>query len=87
MSNMRANGVRSLNVCCWLCHQRRSLSADSWPDHVAVPTFGARMVCTCCGIVGADARARIVARYGGDARARTLYCAEQYRAMEAARPE
>ncbi len=25
--------------------------------------------------------ARIVARYGGDARARTLYCAEQYRAM------
>src|ERR1035437_3732332 len=24
---------------------------------------------------------RIVARYGGDARVRTLYCAEQYRAM------
>jgi hypothetical protein len=24
---------------------------------------------------------RIVARYGGDVRVRTLYCAEQYRAM------
>jgi hypothetical protein len=27
-----------------------------WPDEVAVPTFGPRMVCTSCGIVGADAR-------------------------------
>jgi hypothetical protein len=27
-----------------------------WPDHVAVPTFGPCMVCTSCGIVGADAR-------------------------------
>jgi Domain of unknown function (DUF4372) len=29
---------------------------------------------------------RIVARYGGDVRARTLYCAEQYRAMAFAQP-
>jgi hypothetical protein len=46
LGNMRANGVRSLDVCCWQCHHRASLSADPWPDHVPVPTFGPRMVCT-----------------------------------------
>ena len=56
LGNMRANGVRSLDVCCWLCHHRAILSADRWPDHVPVPTFGPRMVCTRCGIVGADVR-------------------------------
>ncbi len=48
LGNMRANGVR--------CHHRAILSADSWPDHVPVPSFGPRMVCTGCGIIGADAR-------------------------------
>jgi len=47
----RANGVRSLDVCCWQCHHRAILSADPWPDHVPVPAFGPRMVCTRCGIV------------------------------------
>jgi hypothetical protein len=55
LGNMRANGVRSLDVCCWQCHHRAILSADPWPDHVPVPTFGPRMVCTRCGIIGADA--------------------------------
>jgi hypothetical protein len=32
------------------------LIADPWPDDVPVPTFGPRMVCTRCGIIGADAR-------------------------------
>jgi hypothetical protein len=32
------------------------LSVDRWSDDVAVPSFGPRMVCTGCGIVGADAR-------------------------------
>jgi hypothetical protein len=31
-------------------------NADCWPDDVPVPTFGPRMACTRCGIVGADAR-------------------------------
>jgi hypothetical protein len=22
LGNMRANGVRSLDVCCWVCHHR-----------------------------------------------------------------
>jgi hypothetical protein len=56
LGNIRANGVRSLAVSSWLCHHRTILSADPWPDHVPVPAFGPRMVCTRCGIVGADAR-------------------------------
>src|ERR1700693_5428235 len=56
LGNMRANGVRSLHVSCCQCHHRTILSADPWPDHVPVPSFGPRMVCTRCGIIGADAR-------------------------------
>jgi hypothetical protein len=56
LGNMRANGVRSLDVCCWVCHHRTILSADPWSDEVPVPSFGPRMVCTNCGIIGADAR-------------------------------
>jgi len=52
LGNMRANGVRSLDVCCWVCHHR----AERWPDDVPVPSFEPRMVCTHCGIIGADAR-------------------------------
>jgi hypothetical protein len=40
LGNMRADGVRSLEVCCWQCHHRAILSADPWPDHVPVPSFG-----------------------------------------------
>jgi hypothetical protein len=52
LGDMCANGVRSLDVSCRQCHHRTILSADPWPDHVSVPSFGPRMVC----IVGADAR-------------------------------
>jgi hypothetical protein len=34
--NMRANGVRSLEVCCRQCHHRTIMSADPRPDHVPV---------------------------------------------------
>jgi hypothetical protein len=56
LGNMRANGMRSLAVSCWQCHHRTILSADPWSNHVPVPSFGPRMVCTRCGIIGADAR-------------------------------
>jgi hypothetical protein len=56
LGNMRANGVRSLAVSCWQCHHGAILSADRWSDDVPVPMFGPRMVCTKCGIIGADAR-------------------------------
>ena len=55
-ADIPANGVRSLAVSCWQCHHRAILSADSWPDNIPVPSFGPCMVCTRCGIVGADAR-------------------------------
>jgi hypothetical protein len=42
LGNMRASGVHSLDVSCWLCHHRAILSADSWPDHVPVHLLGRR---------------------------------------------
>jgi hypothetical protein len=56
LGNMRQLGNRSLDVSCWNCHHQAVLSADRWPDDAAVPTFALRMVCTGCGIVGADVR-------------------------------
>jgi hypothetical protein len=53
---MRQNGVRSLAVSCWACHHEAVIDVEVWPDHVPVPAFGPRMVCTRCGIMGADAR-------------------------------
>jgi hypothetical protein len=50
LANMRAQGVRSLSVSCWLCHH------DRWRDEVPLPSLGPRMVCSSCGIVGADVR-------------------------------
>jgi hypothetical protein len=56
LGNMRSLGVRSLAVTCELCHHGAILGADLWPDAVLVRTFAPRMVCTSCGIIGADAR-------------------------------
>jgi hypothetical protein len=56
LANMRENGVRSLAVSCWICQHRAVLNVDHLPDNVTVPSFGPRMVCTRCGIIGADAR-------------------------------
>ena len=56
LGNMRSLGVRSLAVTCELCRHEAVLSAERWPDAVLVRAFRPRMVCTRCGIVGADAR-------------------------------
>jgi hypothetical protein len=32
LGNMRANGVRSLSVSCWLCHHDAVLAVDAWSD-------------------------------------------------------
>ena len=54
VGHMRANGVLSLDVSCWDCHYRAIMIAYLWPDHVPVPTFGPRTVCTRCGIIGVE---------------------------------
>jgi integrase len=56
LGNMRENGVKSLAVSCHICHHEAIVSVAPWPDHVPVATFARRMVCTSCGIIGADAR-------------------------------
>jgi hypothetical protein len=82
---MRANGVRSLDVSCWHCHHRTILSADPWSDDAPVPSFGPRMVCTRCGIIGADARPNWreqPARLSGAGTAPWPMSAERHRALE-----
>jgi hypothetical protein len=56
LGNMRANGVRSLAVYCWTCHHGTVLSAEPWRDDSPGAGVRPRMVCTRCGIIGADAR-------------------------------
>ena len=54
---LRPNEVRLIGRV--LDRRRRELCPPSTRfkmGTVPVPTFGARMVCTCCGIIGADAR-------------------------------
>jgi hypothetical protein len=53
---MRQHGVRSLAVACSTFHHEAIVGAEPCRTTCRVPTFGPRMVCTKCGIVGADAR-------------------------------
>jgi hypothetical protein len=53
---MRSLRVPSLAVSCMLCHHAARLDVDGYDDSVTMPSFGPRMVCTRCGIIGADAR-------------------------------
>ena len=58
LGNMRANGVHTLAVWCSGrgCYHEAVLDVAGYPDDIAVPAFGPRMVCTVCGAIGADAR-------------------------------
>ena len=58
LGNMRANGVRTLDVWCLgrTCNHRSVLDVSSFPDDVPVPSFGPRLRCERCGHLGADAR-------------------------------
>jgi hypothetical protein len=56
LENMRANGVRSLDIQCNQCRHEVVLNVDHLPGHIAIPSFGPRMVCTYCGTIGADVR-------------------------------
>jgi hypothetical protein len=56
LTNMRQNGVGSLLVMCFGCRHEVSLKVDRYPGDLLVREFGPRMVCTKCGMVGADVR-------------------------------
>ena len=62
LGNMRKNGVRSLAVRCVNCHHEAALDVDDHDGAVPVPSFGPRMVCTCCGIIGVDVRPNWIER-------------------------
>jgi hypothetical protein len=49
-------GVRSLDVMCTKCRHETNVNVDRYSDHMTVPSFGPRMVCTRCGHSGADVR-------------------------------
>jgi hypothetical protein len=56
LSNMRANGVRSLIVHCSNvnCRHESIVNVDTIPDDVFVPSLGVRMRCQQCGQRGGD---------------------------------
>jgi hypothetical protein len=58
LANMRANDVRRLVVYCLApyCHHRRVIEADAYAGALPVKGFGPHMVCTRCGLIGADVR-------------------------------
>jgi hypothetical protein len=56
IANMRESGVRSLAFWRHRCHHERTMNVDHLPGDLTVPSFILRMVCTKCGIVGADVR-------------------------------
>ncbi len=58
LGNMRENGVHTLAVYCMSgrCHHNAVLEVDHMPDNVEVPSLAPRMMCTACGLIGADVR-------------------------------
>jgi hypothetical protein len=55
LGNMRASGVRRLDVSCWPCHHSAILDVEGFDDDAGA-VVQPRMVCTGCGIVGTDMR-------------------------------
>jgi hypothetical protein len=54
----RGHGCRDLLVYCgspW-CNYNAKLTLDRLPDDTALLDLDSRMVCTACGLVGADVR-------------------------------
>ena len=62
--NMRANGIRTLDVYCRTCHRSAVFAVGNYSDDIPVPAFGPKMVCTGCGAIGADARPNWTERIG-----------------------
>jgi hypothetical protein len=58
LAHIRSHGCRDLLVYCGSgrCHHIVTMNADWLPDETSVRSLCARMVCTRCGMVGADDR-------------------------------
>ncbi|HEY7247909.1 MAG TPA: hypothetical protein VH678_28915 [Xanthobacteraceae bacterium] len=58
MGHIRSHGCRDLLVYCvsGRCHHGSSFNADWLPDGTPVRSLCTRMVCTRCGLIGADVR-------------------------------
>jgi hypothetical protein len=67
LANMRQNGVRSIEVMCHGCRHEVVLNVDQYPGDLLVREFGPRLVCTKCGMVGADVRPNWKERRSGRA--------------------
>jgi hypothetical protein len=58
LGHIRGHGCRDLLVYCdsiW-CNHSAKLNADWLSDDTALLTLEPRMVCTACGLIGADVR-------------------------------
>jgi hypothetical protein len=58
LGHIRGHGCRNLLVYCESLWSNRGavLNADALPDEMSVRSLCPRMVCTACGLVGADVR-------------------------------
>jgi hypothetical protein len=56
LGNMRENGVRSLFAYCRACHHEAIMNVDKYDAACHVPSFGPKMRCQRCGVIGADVR-------------------------------
>jgi hypothetical protein len=58
LANMREQDVRALAVYCLNphCVHRSVLNVDRYPASKLVQSFGPKMTCAKCGVIGADAR-------------------------------
>jgi hypothetical protein len=54
LANMRQNGVRSFEIVCHQCRHKTVMNVDHLPGNLTVKSFEPRMVCTKCGMIGAD---------------------------------
>ena len=58
LGHLRSHGVRGLLVYCCTgrCWHSAEINADRWPDELPIKELEPRMICTKCGVIGADVR-------------------------------
>jgi hypothetical protein len=67
MGHVRSHGCRSLLIFCvspW-CSHSATVNADWLPDDTALLDLDPRMVCSRCGLIGADVRPDWSSHTGG----------------------